>query len=91
MAHVESGACDSCKGKENAKENVYRFVAQKAPSFLSRDAIEYQGNISSRPEFPFKCPQCTKEFREMNHMMRHVEDKHPQSRRRQNNFLLALN
>ena len=79
VAHVESGACTSCKGQEQARQQVYNFVASNSASrgLLSTAAIEYHGQgDSGRPEYPYKCPICKKKFRVMSGMMNHHSDVH---------------
>ena len=79
VAHVESGSCTSCRGRDHAQQQVYNFISSNSATrgFRSTAAIEYQGQGNSgRPEYPYKCPICKKEFRMMSGMMNHHSDVH---------------
>merc|ERR1719508_248339 len=46
VQHVESGACGGCRGKEKAREQIYKFISNKKESrnlLAESPALEYQG------------------------------------------------
>lgn len=45
VAHVESGFCTGCRGKDNARAAIHGFVAHNAPH-LRNKMIGYDGNYS---------------------------------------------
>ena len=76
VAHVESGFCTGCRGKDNARAAIHGFVAHNAPH-LRNKMIGYDGNYSSDvPDLPYACTYCRKAFGSLSSMMNHEEDVH---------------
>ena len=93
VAHVESGACTSCQGREQAQQQVYNFVARNNATrgFLSTAAIEYHGQGNTGiPENPYECPICKKNFRMISGMMNHHRDVHGRQHGGQNRSFPAI-
>mmetsp|Transcript_16355 Transcript_16355/g.39897 ORF Transcript_16355/g.39897 Transcript_16355/m.39897 type:complete len:236 (+) Transcript_16355:62-769(+) len=77
VQHVESGSCSSCRGKDNARDAIYRFVSAKAPQLLNQRAIGYFSDSDEEPpEYPYECSYCSKAFRQLSQQMQHEKDKH---------------
>ena len=81
VSHVESGACNACRGRENARQSVFNFVARNEASrgLLSQQAIAYHDgttNTNVRPTYPYKCQHCPRQFKLLSSMMNHVSDIH---------------
>lgn len=76
VAHVESGFCRGCLGKDNARSAIHGFVSQNAPQ-LRNKMIGYEENYSNDvPDLPYACTYCRKAFKSLSSMMNHEEDKH---------------
>eukprot|EP00620_Florenciella_sp_RCC1587_P016662 CAMPEP_0182578456 /NCGR_PEP_ID=MMETSP1324-20130603/41080_1 /TAXON_ID=236786 /ORGANISM="Florenciella sp., Strain RCC1587" /LENGTH=158 /DNA_ID=CAMNT_0024794407 /DNA_START=72 /DNA_END=544 /DNA_ORIENTATION=+ len=44
VQHIETGHCDGCRGRENARNAIYNQVSQMAPNFVtSTPMLEYGG------------------------------------------------
>lgn len=73
VAHVESGYCNGCRGKDNARNQIYQFVSKNAPG-LRVPMIENGQGISGVPERPYKCTRCEKCFTTLSAQMSHEGD-----------------
>ena len=92
LQHLESGQCSHCQGKQTARSQVYQAISPHLSpqqrttddNFLltgstSSTGISSNNNAEQLPDFPYACDQCTKQFRELNHLMQHKADKHKTS------------
>ena len=76
VAHVESGFCSGCYGKDNARGQIYNFVSHNAPN-LRAPMIKYdQYEDASLPEKPYRCKYCQRLFGQLSSLMNHQADKH---------------
>ena len=78
VQHVESGSCPGCLGKENARDQIFRFASSKGQmqQFIT-PMLEYQGNgHSGTPDFPYCCHPCNKYFRQLSQLLQHQDQKH---------------
>lgn len=80
VQHVESGHCSGCRGRENARQQIYRFTSgQRAMQRYMNDVpqITY-GDYDDEdvPEYPYRCPDCDKSFRQMSQLLQHQDNKH---------------
>merc|ERR1719482_932089 len=49
VQHVESGACGGCKGKEKAREQIYKFISNKKVRrllYLSIFTLSYRSPVT---------------------------------------------
>merc|ERR1712142_715304 len=77
VQHVESGSCIKCRGKENAREKIYKFIAthQESRGLLAeRPALTRYGEcVSEVPERPYVCKSCDRTFVHLSGLMQHQE------------------
>ena len=82
VAHVESGHCPGCPGKEVARDQLFRFVNRHAPSLLV-PRIEFYGHDArdqTVPQYPYRCTYCNKQFAALSSQMNHENDVHSYDR-----------
>ena len=78
VSHVESGACRGCRGKDNARKNIYDFVAKNEASrglLAERPALDYCGRPMEMdlPDKPYKCQSCGRRYSQLSSLMQHQE------------------
>lgn len=80
VQHVESGYCRGCKGKDNARQQIYDFAKKRAGGtpLLTNGSSNYRGGPV--PDYPYQCPHCSRLFRDLGQMMQHMDQKHDQRR-----------
>ena len=87
VQHVESGYCRGCRGKDNARQQIYDFARRKPGMnryLTETPLITYgaggSGNDSNSnvPKFPYQCPDCHKAFRQLSQLLQHQDQKHRQ-------------
>ena len=80
VQHVESGSCSSCRGKDNARKQIYRFASnqRKMQRFLTNTPLLTNGSNDDYhvPEYPYRCPECSKPFRQLSQLLQHQDNKH---------------
>merc|ERR1712183_59699 len=80
VQHVESGACGGCKGKEKAREQIYKFISNKKESrnlLADPPALEYQGaGAGTVPDMPYKCQSCGRRYKQVSALMQHQQYGH---------------
>jgi hypothetical protein len=81
VAHVESGYCSGCLGKDHARSSIYRFVSRNAAG-LCAPMIEYGsfGAVNEVPDRPYRCTYCSKTFTMLSAQMNHEGDVHRHDR-----------
>jgi len=85
VQHVESGYCRGCRGKDNARTQIYQFAQRQRSmqGFLNGTPLLTNGGYNDHvPDKPYKCNQCTKTFRNLSQLMQHQDNKHNNSRLR---------
>jgi DNA-directed RNA polymerase subunit RPC12/RpoP len=85
VQHVESGYCTGCQGRDNARQQIYRFASNsgRMNQYLTETPLlTYGGNNYNNdvPDFPYKCPQCNVSFRQLSQLMQHQDNKHNNNR-----------
>merc|ERR1712106_664629 len=78
VQHVESGACNGCKGKDNARENIYKFIGSNNASrslLAHRPALDYDGRSAGGrvPDLPYECRACGRKYKQVSSLMQHQE------------------
>jgi len=82
VQHVESGYCSGCRGKDNARNQIYQFASNQGsmsryisdvPQLTYGDNSWQQGGV---PDFPYQCPECSKSFRQLSQLLQHRDNKH---------------
>eukprot|EP00090_Calanus_glacialis_P006706 TRINITY_DN1523_c0_g1_i2.p1 TRINITY_DN1523_c0_g1~~TRINITY_DN1523_c0_g1_i2.p1 ORF type:complete len:147 (+),score=25.86 TRINITY_DN1523_c0_g1_i2:89-529(+) len=77
VQHVESGACSGCRGKENAREQIYNFIGsnQESRDLLSHaPALDYDGRCGGQvPSLPYQCKSCGRKYAQVSSLMQHKE------------------
>ena len=83
VAHVESGSCTNCQGKDKARQAVFGFVCAKkgAQGMLAQPAQLQFGGLPGGakgpvPDSPYRCAECGKTFGQVSSMMQHQQSKH---------------
>jgi len=81
VQHVESGYCSACSGKDKARKAIYQYAQHSFGGLLTGGSGQHlleDRTHSSRdvPEFPYKCNECGRQFRQASHLMQHKTDKH---------------
>jgi DNA-directed RNA polymerase subunit RPC12/RpoP len=82
VAHVESGYCAGCLGKDHARAQIHQFVTHNAPR-LCVPAIENGYGGGGVPDRPYRCTDCGKTFASLSAQMNHEGDVHGNNRRLQ--------
>mmetsp|Transcript_30490 Transcript_30490/g.45403 ORF Transcript_30490/g.45403 Transcript_30490/m.45403 type:complete len:211 (-) Transcript_30490:363-995(-) len=84
VQHVESGYCSGCKGRNNARNNIYQFArSQRAMQpYMTGTPMLTNGGYrdGSTPDYPYHCYQCNKQFRHLSQLLQHNDQKHGQMR-----------
>lgn len=79
VQHVESGYCRGCRGKDNARQQIYQFAQSRRgmQPFMTETPLLTNGSSNSGvPDFPYHCPQCAKSFRQLSQLLQHQDQKH---------------
>jgi DNA-directed RNA polymerase subunit RPC12/RpoP len=80
VQHVESGYCRGCRGADNARRQIYDFANKQRPlqRYLTDPPRLTNGEYhpNGMPEFPYRCPDCGKCFRQMSQLLQHQDNKH---------------
>ena len=74
VQHVESGSCRGCKGKENARKQIYEFIGSREESrrlLAETPALEWGGGERGVPDLPYKCQVCGKRYKQVSSLMQH--------------------
>lgn len=79
VAHVESGYCSGCRGKSNARSQIYNFVSHHAAS-LRAPMIGNGDGDRGVPDRPYRCTYCSKTFTMLSAQMNHECDVHGNDR-----------
>lgn len=79
VAHVESGFCTGCVGKDAARDQIFQFVSRNAPS-LTVPMLENGGYGGGAPARPYQCSYCSKTFAHLSAQMNHEGDVHANNR-----------
>lgn len=85
VQHVESGFCRGCRGADNAREQIYKFASNQRTMgrfMANAPRLTNGGNWEdvSVPDFPYNCPDCSKQFRHLSQLLQHQDQKHNNSR-----------
>lgn len=83
--HFESGSCDSCRGKDNARRAAYQLVANQrgGSNFLARPQLltfngsgfSDSGGGYSDVEPNYKCSACGRHFHQLSSLMQHQQNR----------------
>ena len=79
VQHVESGYCTGCRGRDNARQQIYDYAQrQRGMQRYMHDTpmLTYDGPSSGVPDYPYHCDQCNKSFRQLSQLMQHQDQKH---------------
>lgn len=79
VQHVESGYCSGCLGQDNARRQIYDFARSKRGMGKYMDEtplLTYDGSNGGVPDFPYRCRECSKSFRQLSQLMQHQDQKH---------------
>lgn len=79
VQHVESGYCSCCRGVENARQQVYEFARKQRgmkPYLNGRPLLTYGGCDDEVPDYPYKCQECSRNFRQLSQLLQHQDNKH---------------
>jgi DNA-directed RNA polymerase subunit RPC12/RpoP len=81
VQHVESGFCSGCPGKTKAREQIHNFaIKQRAMHRYVTELplLTYSGNYEDDdvPEYPYKCPDCNRNFKQLSQLLQHQDNKH---------------
>lgn len=79
VQHVESGYCRGCRGKDNARQQIYEFAAKRGMDryMTSVPMLTYDGNYNADvPSHPYVCKECSVSFRNLSQLMQHLDNKH---------------
>jgi len=74
VLHLESGACEGCRGKDNAHGAIFNFVQRNAPGLMSQHLMIENG--SGVPRQAYRCQTCDKAFNNLSSLMQHQTAKH---------------
>ncbi|KAL3791868.1 hypothetical protein HJC23_010728 [Cyclotella cryptica] len=83
VQHVESGYCSGCLGQDNARRQIYDFARRQRgmQSFMDETPLlTYDGNTGGVPDFPYRCRECSRSFRQLSQLMQHQDQKHNNNR-----------
>ena len=83
VAHVESGYCGGCLGRDNARAQIYQFVSQHAPTLRVPMIEDGYGGRGVVPDRPYRCTHCNKSFASLSAQMNHEGDLHRNERQLQ--------
>jgi len=82
-AHVESGACPGCPGRDRARKVIYDFIGSRQETqHMLKDVAKLEYHGGSRrgnqdvPELPYQCNQCKKTFKHVSSLMQHEQSSH---------------
>jgi uncharacterized CHY-type Zn-finger protein len=81
VQHVESGFCSGCRGRNNAREQIYKY-ATKQPSMhryiTELPLLTWHGDYEydDVPDYPYTCPDCNRYFKELSQLLQHQDNKH---------------
>ena len=81
VQHVESGYCRGCRGRDNARQQIYEFASKHGSmnQYLTQIPLLENGGggrSGAVPDFPYRCPECNKSFRNLGQLMQHQDNKH---------------
>lgn len=80
VQHVESGYCSGRPGRQNAREQIYKFSSTKGGMRRYMNDVPQLTNGShfdeGVPDFPYRCPGCSKAFRHLSQLLQHQDQKH---------------
>lgn len=79
VQHVESGFCSGCKGRDNARQQIYQYAQTKRgmKNYFTGTPLLTNGAYNQGvPDYPYQCNQCAKVFRNLSQLMQHVDQKH---------------
>ena len=81
VQHIETGHCNGCLGRENARNAIYNQVSQRAPNFVtSTPMLEYGGYGAAQAPATngYQCPHCpNRYFNDASQLLQHTAAKHP--------------
>jgi uncharacterized C2H2 Zn-finger protein len=75
VQHVESGYCTECRGRGNARKELYKLACSN--NQLCRyitDCNDGDGDVV--PDLPYTCPDCDQYFRHESQLLQHLDHKH---------------
>lgn len=78
-AHLESGHCTACLGKEQAAKTIYSFVQQNGQTsgYIAPQIADYgYGYGGGVPDKAYQCRFCSKRFNQMSALLNHEGDVH---------------
>mmetsp|Transcript_14782 Transcript_14782/g.20888 ORF Transcript_14782/g.20888 Transcript_14782/m.20888 type:complete len:173 (-) Transcript_14782:203-721(-) len=84
VQHVESGYCTGCRGRDNARHQIYKYASSQ--SGMNRymnnvPRLTYGGYDSDDvPDYPYNCPDCDRSFRHLSQLLQHKDAKHSSDR-----------
>ena len=77
VAHLESGCCPNCPGRDETRRVAYNEAARNGANFLIRDRIAYGGDGDddgwSADDYNYRCNCCGKRTKTLNSLMQHQE------------------
>jgi len=79
VQHVESGYCSGCRGRDNARQEIYRYASGKSvmQPYMSGTPLLTDGSGTTIvPDFPYHYPDCAKSFRNLSQLLQHQDQKH---------------
>lgn len=79
MQHIESGYCSGCRGKDNARQQIYELAQRlRGMRQFMNDTpmLTWDGSNNGVPETPYCCKQCNKSFHQLSQLMQHQDQKH---------------
>eukprot|EP00934_Nitzschia_sp_Nitz4_P004575 Nitzschia sp. Nitz4//scaffold38_size140716//90164//90511//NITZ4_003151-RA/size140716-exonerate_protein2genome-gene-0.108-mRNA-1//-1//CDS//3329550090//4565//frame0 len=79
VQHVESGYCAGCSGKQNARNQIYRFASRQQamrPYMTHVPMLTNGGYEDDTPDFPYQCQHCVRSFRQLSQLLQHNDAKH---------------
>ena len=75
LLHLESGYCPGCRGKDNARTQIYTFVSRNAPCVIS-DRLMIENGDGGVPSQAYRCNECGRSFDRLSSLMQHQNSKH---------------
>jgi Zinc-finger of C2H2 type/Zinc finger, C2H2 type len=81
VQHVESGYCSGCRGRDNARQQIYDFAVRQRQMhryITELPRITWDGSYANDevPDRPYKCPDCERYFRQLSQLLQHQDNKH---------------